>query len=110
MSEENSELKDFIQETLRQIDEGVGEQHNVQGGEVEFDVAITKRTEKSGKMGIMVLGQGVHGEAAVEDEKVSRVKFTAQMRRAAEIRRAEENQAKHRALQETQAKKNWALT
>lgn len=87
---ENNDLKDFIQETLRQIDAGIGEAHDVDSGKVQFDIAISKRVEKDGKVGITVLGQGIKGEASVTDEKVSRIKFSAHMNREAEKRRWEE--------------------
>jgi hypothetical protein len=87
MAGDNNELKEFIHETLRQIDEGVGEKHDVEKGFVEFDIAISKQVEKSGKLGIMVLGQGIKGEASVGDEKVSRIKFKVYMNRESQNKR-----------------------
>ncbi|MBU1033621.1 hypothetical protein KKI22_01570 [Patescibacteria group bacterium] len=95
--DQNNELRDFIQETLRQIDEGVGEAHDVEKGTVEFDIAISKIVEKDGKVGVTVLGQGIKGEASVIDEKVSRIKFSAFMHREAEKRRWAENMARANA-------------
>lgn len=87
MPDENNELKDFIKETLRQIDEGVGDEHDVEKGLVEFDVAISKQIEKGGKVGVTVLGQGIKGGVEIKDEKVSRIKFSAHLNRKSEERR-----------------------
>lgn len=103
----NDELKGFIQETLRQIDEGIGEEHEVKDGLVEFDVAISKIVEKGGKVGVTVLGQGVKGGAEVKDEKISRVKFSARMRRKSEQKRWDEQM--ERANRANQNQGNWNI-
>ena len=101
----DNELKEFIEETLRQIDEGVGESHNVQNTGVEFDIAISKRVEKGGKVGVTVLGQGIGGEATVMDEKASRVKFTVKMNRKSEQKKFDAQLAKAQATNENNREK-----
>ena len=81
-------LKDFIQQSLTDIIEGVKEaQDNLRDGtvvgmhqdadqDIAFDVAVTTVKGASGGAKVTVLGSGVGGEASTEKTAVSRLKFT----------------------------------
>lgn len=75
---QNNELKDFIQETLRQVKEGVGE-HRVHD-QVHFKVAIAKTRSGEGKLGITVLGLGeLGGKGELKIEHASEVGFSVDL-------------------------------
>lgn len=71
-----NELQEFIQTTLEQIKNGTGEDKI--RGTVEFEVAVTKITDKGGKVGVSVVGI----EANSKSENVSKIRFRVQMRGA----------------------------
>lgn len=69
------ELKEFIKDTLRQINEGKGE-HVIDKGIVRFELAVVKKTTKEGKINVGVLGiGGGAGKGEVSDEKTSKIFF-----------------------------------
>ncbi|MBI2621073.1 MAG: hypothetical protein HYW63_00310 [Candidatus Levybacteria bacterium] len=72
--EENNELKEFIQETLRQINEGKGN-NSIDRGIVRFEIAVIKRTTKEGKISVGVMGIGGAGKGEASDEKTSKIFF-----------------------------------
>lgn len=75
MSKNNNELHDFIQETLRQVKEGIGE-HSVHD-QVHFKIAIAKTKTGEGKLGVAVLGIGeLGGKAEIKIEHASEVGFS----------------------------------
>lgn len=75
------ELKSFVQETIRQVQEGsVG---TTPIGEIDFEVAVAKTQEADGKIGIAVIGiagAGVKGK--IKDEYISKVKFSVRIKGA----------------------------
>lgn len=71
-----NELQDFIDSTLKQIEDGVGD--DKVRGTVLFEVAVSKTVDKGGKVGVSVLGI----EGASKSENVSKIKFRVQMRGA----------------------------
>lgn len=71
-----TELQDYIEEVLSQIEKGQGKHHV--WGTVQFDIATAKKVEGKGKIGVSVLGVG--GE--IKDEVASRIKFRIRMRSA----------------------------
>jgi hypothetical protein len=74
MADENKELREFVNEALIQIKDGV-EQHSVHGP-VKFDVAVAKIIKENGDLGIKVLGVGgTDAGAEVRAESVSKLKF-----------------------------------
>ncbi len=78
MADENNELKDFIQESLRQIkDAHTG--GNYVSSSVKFDIAVTKSDKGGGKVGITVLGIG--GEVGKDStiEHASKISFETQL-------------------------------
>lgn len=82
--EQNNELRDFIQETLRQVKEGVGE-HSVHD-QVHFKIAIAKTRTGEGKLGIAVLGIGeLGGKGEVKIEHASEVGFSVDLKRESHI-------------------------
>lgn len=68
------ELKEFISDTLRQINEGKGH-HIIDRGIVRFEIAVVKRTTKEGKVSVGVLGTGAEGQGEASDEKSSKISF-----------------------------------
>lgn len=69
------ELKAFIEDTLRQINEGKGS-NVVDRGIVRFELAVIKRTSKEGKVNVGVLGiGGGEGKGEISDEKTSKIMF-----------------------------------
>lgn len=75
------ELKFFIQESLRQIQEGSVGHHPT--GDVEFEVAVAKTQEANGKLGITVLGIGGGGaEGRITNENISKIKFSVRLKGA----------------------------
>jgi hypothetical protein len=75
------ELKDFVQETIRQVQEGSAGTLPV--GEIDFEVAVAKTQEADGKVGIAVIGIGGAGvKGKVKDEQVSKVKFSVRLKGA----------------------------
>lgn len=70
------ELKQFIQNTLEQTKAGIGEDGI--RGTIEFEVAVTKTTDKSGKVGVSVFGV----EGGTKSENVSKIKFRVQIKGA----------------------------
>lgn len=80
MNKNNNELRDFIQETLRQVKEGVGE-HSVHD-QVHFKIAIAKTKTGEGKLGVAVLGIGeLGGKGEVKIEHASEVGFSVDLKR-----------------------------
>lgn len=80
MAKNNNELRDFIQETLRQVKEGVGE-HSVHD-QVHFKVAIAKTKTGGGKLGITVLGVGgIGGKGELKIEHASEVGFSVDLKK-----------------------------
>ena len=78
---QNNELRDFIQETLRQVKEGVGE-HSIHD-QVHFKVAIAKTRLGEGKLGVTVLGFGeIGGKGEVKIEHASEVGFSVDLKDA----------------------------
>lgn len=71
-----SELQEFIQDTLNQIEKGRGK-HNVYGS-LYFDIATTKKAKGKGKIGVSVLGV----EGNVKNELASRIQFKIKMKGA----------------------------
>lgn len=69
------ELKEFISDTLRQINEGKGS-HRIDKGIVRFEIAVVKRATKEGKVNVGVLGViGGEGKGEASDEKTSKIFF-----------------------------------
>lgn len=82
MNTDNNELRDFIRETLRQIQEGTIGHTNA--GYVDFEIAIAKTTTASGQLGVTVLGivkTGAEGE--LKRENISKVRFKTQLKGSA---------------------------
>ena len=103
MENENNELQEFIADTLRQIDAGAAG-HDV-SNKVEFEISVAKKTLKGGKVGVEVLGQGIKGEATVDKQQASKIKFHIRMRRKEEqerlqnqIAQASQNRQQNREL------------
>lgn len=71
-----AELQEYIEDVLSQIEKGKGK-HNVWGS-VYFDIATTKKTEGSGKIGVSVLGVG----GGLKNESASRIQFKIRMQGA----------------------------
>jgi hypothetical protein len=71
-----NELQEFVENTLKQIKAGVGGEKV--RGTISFEVAVTKSTDKGGKVGVSVLGL----EGALKSENVSKIKFRVQTRGA----------------------------
>lgn len=67
--ENQDELQEFIAETLRQIDGGVGNYEP--SGNVKFEIALTKSVENGGKIGVRVVEVG----RKVIKEELSKVSF-----------------------------------
>jgi hypothetical protein len=77
MADQDNELRDFTQETLRQIKEGKGK-NGLYGGEVHFDIAIGKKMVTEGKVGVGVLSiikAGAEGKGEHTTENVSKIGF-----------------------------------
>lgn len=70
------ELKSFIENSLDQINLGIGNNHV--RGTILFEIAVTKEIDKGGKLGISVLGI----EGLTKAENVSKIKFRVQTRKA----------------------------
>lgn len=68
------ELKEFVADTLRQINEGKGA-HEIDKGIVRFEIAVIKRTTKEGRVNVGVLGIGGEGKGEASDEKTSKIFF-----------------------------------
>lgn len=71
-----NELQEFIENTLKQIKSGVGDEKV--RGTISFEVAVTKSTDKGGRVEVSVLGL----EGALKSENVSKIKFRVQIRGA----------------------------
>ena len=75
------ELKEFVEETLKQVQEG--SKGHTPTGDVEFEVAVAKTREANGKIGISVLGFGGAGtEGKIKDENISKIRFSVRVRGA----------------------------
>jgi len=75
------ELKAFVQETIRQVQEGSAGTRPV--GEIDFEVAVAKTQEADGKVGIVVIGIGGAGaKGKMKDEYISKVKFSVRLNNA----------------------------
>jgi len=74
MEESKNELKEFIQETLRQINEGKGK-NLIDKGIVRFEIAVVKKDTEEGKVSVGVMGIGGVGKGEVADEKTSKIFF-----------------------------------
>lgn len=74
MDESKDELKEFIQETLRQINEGKGN-NLIDRGIVRFEIALVKKNTKEGKLSVGVMGVGGSGKGEIADEKTSKIFF-----------------------------------
>jgi hypothetical protein len=74
MTEGNNELKEFIQESLRQIKEAHTGGNRVVNT-IKFEVAVSKKNIGGGKIGITVLGQGIKGGKESSIEHASKISF-----------------------------------
>ena len=70
------ELKSFIENSLDQINLGIGNNHV--RGPILLEIAVTKEIDKGGKLGISVLGI----EGLTKAENVSKIKFRVQTKKA----------------------------
>ena len=76
------ELKAFVQETIRQVQDGSA--GTIPVGEINFEVAVAKIQEANGKIGIAVIGIGGAGvKGKIKDEYISKVKFSLRLKNAA---------------------------
>ncbi|MCL5407642.1 MAG: hypothetical protein M1429_04060 [Patescibacteria group bacterium] len=71
-----SELKEYIEDVLLQIEKGKGN-HDVWGS-VYFDIATVKEKKGGGKIGVSVLGLA----GGIKNESVSRIQFKIKMQGA----------------------------
>lgn len=78
-------LKQFVKETVKDLDEAINESDSVSGirGVVHFDVAVTANESAGVEGGVQVVGI-VKGEAnaSVSNQTVTRLKFDIQTRKA----------------------------
>jgi len=79
------EVKEFIKNILKDINEGVAEANSDQfkcylkdstsEGYIDFDLAVVSKKEESGKIKAEILGIGGKTEGTISNENINRIKF-----------------------------------
>jgi hypothetical protein len=65
------ELKDFIKQTIAEIEEGVDLNKRSLGSPIDFDISITRSRKVGGSIKVYVVG----GEGETSRENIARVQF-----------------------------------
>ena len=76
MEDEYKELGDFIQSALKEIESGLGEEHNYDEG-IKFDIAVVKA--KSGRAGFKIFVADASGRYSREE--ITKISFVAKKTR-----------------------------